>query len=758
MYAMTPRVLVAVAVALLLLNAATAREDERTLIDLAKEKFGELSDNDKRLFQAIENGVIADYTDQEDKVLSANRIAWLCTDRNASALLTHRGVQIRGAIIIGELQLAFATALSPMTVEDSTFTENIDLIQSRLRGLYLMGTQTRSIFADRMHVDGDVFLRNGFQAKGEVRLSGATISKDLDCSGGHFSNVVGEALSAESIRIGNKALLRNGFRAEGTVNLHSASIGGELDCTGAHLSNPDGNALLADCIEVNGPIFMRNDFQAKGHVRLLSGFVGQGLYCSSARFSNSGGYALTADGIHVAGSILLDDDFRAEGEVRFVGADIGGQLACANALFSNPGAHALSADAVKAKNGVFLRDNCRAEGEVSFVGAIIDGQLSCINSRFSNHDGYALAADTVKVLGDALFGNGFVAEGEVRLLGATIDGRLDCGNGHFSNPSGRAFCAEGITVGRGALFRHDFLAEGEVSLSGAKIGGPLICTNGHFSNPDGVALSAYEMTVKDGVLLNDSFHANGWVDLTGTTILGSLMLTHVYAPSELWLRLDSAHIGVIRDQEKSWPRRPGSLSLDGLVYDRIHQDAPLDAKTRIRWLNRQPQDRFLPQPYEQLASVLRNMGHGEAAKDILIEKAEARARSGQMTPPGRVMHWLWGLFIDYGHRPLKALGWCIGIVLLGAGIFCWAHGADLMLEKKEAFKPRRQDGVEISQYPSFNAFVYSLDTFAPLVDLHQTRYWLPKDSWVRWYFWLHIALGWILTTFLVAGVTGLIRG
>jgi len=64
--------------------------------------------------------------------------------------------------------------------------------------------------------------------------------------------------------------------------------------------------------------------------------------------------------------------------------------------------------------------------------------------------------------------------------------------------------------------------------------------------------------------------------------------------------------------------------------------------------------------------------------------------------------------------------------------------------------------------PLFNPFIYSLEVFVPLVDLHQERYFLPSGAapggaWFRGYFWLHIILGWVSSTLLVAALTGLVR-
>jgi len=78
---------------------------------------------------------------------------------------------------------------------------------------------------------------------------------------------------------------------------------------------------------------------------------------------------------------------------------------------------------------------------------------------------------------------------------------------------------------------------------------------------------------------------------------------------------------------------------------------------------------------------------------------------------------------------------------------------------------------------AFCPWIYSLDTFLPIVDLHQEGRWLPNrgggdlvtafcpDRYIgiTWgellymWFWLEILLGWLLTTLALAGLTGLIR-
>ncbi len=74
--------------------------------------------------------------------------------------------------------------------------------------------------------------------------------------------------------------------------------------------------------------------------------------------------------------------------------------------------------------------------------------------------------------------------------------------------------------------------------------------------------------------------------------------------------------------------------------------------------------------------------------------------------------------------------------------------------KKEVLVPTKESS-ESKQKP--NAFMYSMDVFIPLVNFHQAKFWLPKAGWLRGYLWLHTAAGWVLTSLLVAGLTGLVR-
>jgi sRNA-binding regulator protein Hfq len=559
----------------------------KRLLELAKQEFGNISPAEEKLFRGIAKGQTVDYStgsDVEndpsnalkwtaDRVLTAVGIAWLCTDPQASALVTYRGISVKGARVDGPLDLQFAHMPFRFRFENCSFQNEVVLRSVGLQGLYLLNTHTKGINATGAKIENDVFFRNGFRAEGEVNLVGATIGGNVSCIGAQFINVGGVALNAHMLKVEGTFFLRDGFKAQGEVNLVGATIGKTVECDGGQMINPAANALNADRLKVEGGVFLRSGF-------------------------------------------------KAEGEVRLLGARIGGDLDCEGGQMVNPNGKALNADGLKVEGSVFLRKRFNATGKVRFVNAI---------------------------------------------------------------------------VGRYFVWRE-------------------IPTN-----------------------------------------------------SDAILDLRSAKVGTLLDEKKSWPGRD-KLLLHGFVYDEIGHDAPTDADSRIQWLHLQPAGQFLPQPYEQLASVLRKAGHDEDAREVLIEKNRDRAQRTKWYELVRWWYTLLDITVGYGYRPWRAFGWSLGIICLGWICFCAGYNADLMMRTKEG---------PSENFPEFSAALYSFETFVPLTKLQIAEYWLPnanlgtpvkifgartpkwasptEGSLLRFYLWFHSTAGLVLTTLWVGGLTGLIK-
>jgi hypothetical protein len=235
----------------------------------------------------------------------------------------------------------------------------------------------------------------------------------------------------------------------------------------------------------------------------------------------------------------------------------------------------------------------------------------------------------------------------------------------------------------------------------------------------------------------------------------------------------------------------------------------VDAPSRLEWFARQDPapwgEDFWPQPYEQLAKVLREMGHGEDARAVLIakERLQRAARRRRELSPGwrrllRARDAVLDKTIRFGQQPLRSflwLGvfWAVGFYIFGLAatqdalkpsnpvvlrsaewVLCGAQAGETVrfgLEGQEV-AGRAEPGQsqrscfreqpEAQSYPGFLAATYSLDTILPIASLQQQEFWIPDETkpygaFARGYLWVHIALGWALSLLAVAGFSGLVK-
>ncbi|MGR3174019.1 MAG: hypothetical protein ACUZ8N_05410 [Candidatus Scalindua sp.] len=678
------------------------------LIELAKKQFGSLSKTETRLFTAVLNGKVVDYSSKaekdndpskamhwsKDRVLKADRISWLCLDPEAVDLVSIHGIIIKGAHVIGNLSLPSAKIPFQLHFEKCAFPDGIDLRNAQIARLSLIGTHTGPI-------------------------------------------------NAAELKVTSSVLLRDGFKSTGIINLLGAKIGGNLECSyKCEFINPDGASFAGDLMTVEGNVFFSDDFLAQGEVRLYDAKIEGSLTCNDSHFINKTGKALNARRLEV-NDVLLRKNFRAQGEVSFYGAKIGGDLDLQGAHLFNENSIALNAAAVTVKGSMIL-------------------------SRYLvDLDQFTRSSSQVAVLKGESEVN-FKAYGEVVLMHATIDGNLECNNGQFINPNGSAITADSIYVKGNVFLSNGFKAEGKVSLHGSTIGGNLECEWSQFINQKGYAINAYRMEVKGSVVFRKNVTVKGEVNFDGAKVEGHLYWRGLTSNKDLKLNLKYARIGILADDISSWPEK-NNLFLSGLIYDEIDVDSPLTVQDRIEWLHLQPTNTFYPQPYEQLASILRKTGREEDAKKVLIEKNRDTALCSQMS----FFPWIWhktkGGVIGYGHRPSKALPFVIGIILLGWLFFGIGFCTNVMtptnptLDASANKEPQHVLRGFSKTFIVVESLAYSIDRFVPIVDFNVASNWQPdKDRrggrFIRVYMWFHIAMGWILTSFLVAAMTGLIRG
>ncbi|WP_193141834.1 hypothetical protein [Meridianimarinicoccus sp. MJW13] len=429
--------------------------------------------------------------------------------------------------------------------------------------------------------------------------------------------------------------------------------------------------------------------------------------------------------------------------------------------------------------GDLLLHHCR------FPDPVIARDATLPNLGLSgSHLAQGLRADRLEIKG-GIFLQDVTSTGEMTILGATLGGQLICTGGQFSaGNSGNALIAAGLEAKCG-VFLRDVTIKGLLCFDRATLGGDFDCTGGKFATGKNKA-----------ALMVQGVEAKGGFILRGDGMVAeSLVLTN-------------ARVSAIVDDLHCWPEA-GNLDLDGFRYDAIYSTS-LSAKDRLEWLRRQNRagKPFKPQPYEQLAKVLRDMGHRDDARLVLIEKerlqrADRRQRlqMANLFEDAFAAHcWDWVLryTVAYGQRPLQAflclaLFWGLGLWVFGAAFNAQAlkpndavslRSPDWVLcatqADQQVMLPGGRDPVDgragpgQSQfdcfaskqaalgYPTFNPWIYSADMLLPVVDLEMQGYWIPDErlpigALARAYLWLHIIAGWGLSLLAVAGFSGLIK-
>lgn len=438
----------------------------------------------------------------------------------------------------------------------------------------------------------------------------------------------------------------------------------------------------------------------------------------------------------------------------------------------------LQAERLEARGGIYLR-GAEVEGAVNLDQARLGGNLQCDGATIRNRGDYALLGRSLEVRNVLL--RGATLRGGVNLSGAVLAADLDAAGATIPAFEHMALDAGEITCHGSVVLRNARLT-GEVRLIGSAIDGDLDCSGTIIDNPGEAAIEASRVVVKGAFFLRREARLDGTLALTG------------------------ASIGTIHDEAACWPK-PGDLLLNRCRYGAFI-DGPVDAESRLDWLARQTPKRwgedFWPQPYEQLAAVFREMGHGEDASAVLVikERLQRRARrarteNSMLRAVLTVSDGILGITLGYGRRPLFALVWLAFFWLAGVAIFAHAERQGALMpnsavvlrapewtlcgieqnEQRQLVASGTSQGLaapgqnqltcfrqrwEASSYPAFSPWMYSLDTLLPVLDMGQRTFWRPNPSKPGGrvainYFYFQSVVGWALSLLAVAGFSGLVK-
>jgi hypothetical protein len=685
------------------------------------------------------------------------------TDGDGNALIAD-GINVGGDAFLNQ-QFAAGGAVSLI---GAGITGNLDCGSARL---YRENREGSVLKADGLKVGGDVFLTQEFSAAGALIFIGADIGGNLDCTGAQLNRANDDqcVLDADMLKVGADVFLDQGFTAAGAIRLLGADIGGNLDCSGAQLNraDPDGNVLVADTLKVGQDFFLSSlpdlEFIAAGGIWLVGADIGGNLECSGAQLNreNTGGNALVADGIHIGGDAFLNQQltaagalkqpFTAAGALSLVGADITGNLDCSGACLNraNADSNALIADGLKVGHNVFLRNGFAARGTVRLLGADISDNLDCDSARLyrANADGNALVADGLKVGHNVSFRQEFMAVGAISVKSADVGGSFWLSQ---RNPADDEIGQVAGYEDRAAL-----------DATGAQIGHQL-----HWLPTEQVTRLVILEDATVGQLqdawveANDHKRPNGYWPSAAKGLLRLDGFTYKRIAGD-----HQAKLGDRLEWVGSQPRPPWRKRVTAAT--RAPRQAWSESRGRRddRRARRHRPYGFAPQPYEQLAGFYQQVGQDREARTVALARRRDLRLYGELTPYRRAVNWLLDKTIQYGYQTWRAI---VGVAVLYAAIlalFWYAqHRAGLIVpvQSIQGLHPKPTAANCTRNYPCFSPVGYAIDTVIPIVNVHQADYWGPNASArFGWFFvyasWAGIVLGWTLATLTVAGYTNLVR-
>ena len=364
---------------------------------------------------------------------------------------------------------------------------------------------------------------------------------------------------------------------------------------------------------------------------------------------------------------------------------------------------------LKTRGSEFLRDTevRRPEFEASFRdvdlgGVNVGGVLDMTGSRFN---------------------------GTVNLTSASVEGDLLV----------RSQARELPVVVRSAV-SEDFGRTGfkKLEMNQAKIGGDL--------DARGTMVCEWDLTnaqIEHGLLLESTKWLLDWADDVDKG-----------GKCQPKLTLRDTRVGTLQDTRDAWSESETfNLELNGFTYRRFGGGETEQLYERghewfLDWLEKDKT--YSPQPYSHLARVLRADGLDNLADAILFA---GRERERDSVGVGMFKWWRlsflrWVYGYGYGWRSLWVLVWFAGLVVIGMVVLV------LSREKDRNTAPEK-NGIIVGFWDSA---CYSLDMVLPVIRLRDAHYSrVDLTTWARYYFSVHKILGYVLTFFLLAGLTGLAR-
>jgi hypothetical protein len=626
-------------------------------------------------------------------------------------------------------------------------------------------TFDRPLWLAATHFRGDLRL-NGARLEGSVSLRRSRIDRRADLSGLHLDGTF-DARGA----VFRGGLDMSGLKAEGSVWLDGCSLWGNAALVQARIRDQfrAKRATFRGELDMN-TLDVGRDIQldgvcCRGLVRGWNVKVGTVLDMREALFEGD----VEMSGLKTGAHLHLGPCSTFRRRVDLGAADVGGTLFANFSVFDG----FVEMGGIKVRQSVYLGGQGVGERATRshscptcFRGAHMEERRGSIFTRDPHYPAEDPYPD--KPIAD-------LPVADLSLVEARIGGTLQMSGAEFQGVGLRGARIEGMVEAEGTTFER-YLDFRELQIDGSfLLREEKDDTIGRIRKPLPNSPPPVKTVVKGEARLEEIKVGND-LDVSGAVFEKDLRLNGARIGGTFDLRgarfserlaLAGATAGGDLQLDTIKRPLPAEVDLFGLRYgrvvltardvdssaERLHRaEAEADAVDGwIKWLERQ--NPYSPQPYQQLAAVLRAAGHPDRAEAVLYaardrERAEAWKNGPRLRAAGL---WLLKVTIGYGltgRFPRRVLCWVVALTALGALVLsfspeAWRRGPVWCLGA-------------------------SFDQLLPIVELNKEfgdffndplkGFPLKRErlaGWQVFYFAIHSLLGFLLGSFAVAALAGL---
>lgn len=658
-------------------------------------------------------------------------------DLNLSYIESNGNVNLKGIRVQGILQLSYSQIAQNLFLNEKMECVKINLQNARIGGLLSLENAkvTDKLVMDESEVGNDLLMQDGefaeismLNAKLDAKmiLSRSTVEGLLDMDGAivktdvYFRDVkLNSGISMVAARVGGQLILTgsqikdlldmDGLYVESDllmrknslahdINLTAAKISGQLDLSGLVMTGElDMNGVIVDSD------LLINESAQLMNVDLTGANINGNLELDATRIDGP----LKLIGLQATGNISLDN-IVAVAVVNLRAVKIQGSLYISSCQI----VHTLILERLSAGGSLFIRQS--DFGETDMRGAKVGDQMEISSStiRGKLNMNYIAVNNQLRVINGSEFS-------EVLMVGASVGGQFDLVAVRVKH----AMDMQSIFV-KGNIFIRDNNFDEKFSLIDSDVEGSIV----------------------------SSGNCLPYMDLGGSVIKAELQIGELDKENrwscDSFLNMRNVKTAVLSDGGgNAWPK---NINLDGLDYAGLGQGArgerhPDDISLRegewfVDWLAKETP--YSAQPYFRLAKVLDNLGYSEKANRVLYASKERERRLAKQKKLWT--KWLGFSLLNltigygYGRRYFRSLIWVLAFVIIGIMVI-------------GTVKTGAMFGASM-----LDKIGFSMDKMIPFLELND-KYKFDFGGWQLAYFYIHKIIGFLLSSFVLAGLSGITK-